>query len=151
MQCRSIYIDVYLYIFIMANKIKTIINKIPAPKTEGIKLLKVENIFVPHPYCITPRHLTGRSIYLNEDTIRDAEKNNNAVCDICGKLVKAGKQKEIMLFDEHQKALTLFIEVPDNKDLNSVPGLNEYLLKIKPDLLKLKIDGIAFKKKEIKK
>ena len=134
----------------MANT-KNIIKKIPAPATQDIKLLKVENIFVPHPYCITPKHLTGKSIYLNADTIRDAEKNNNAVCDICRKLVKSGKQNQIMRFDEHQKALTLFIEVPDNKDLNSIPGLNEYLSKIKPDLLKLKIEGIAFKKRENKK
>lgn len=133
-------------------KTKNIISKIPAPQTPNIKLLKVEDIFVPHPYCITPKHLTGKSMYLNEDTIRDAEKNNNAVCDICKKLVKAGKQKNIMCFDEHQKALTLFIEVPDNKDLNLISGLNEYLLKIKPALLKLGVDGIAFKKtKEVLK
>jgi len=132
----------------MAEKIKSIIHKIPAPKIPHIKLLKVENIFVPHPYCITPRHLTGKSIYLNEKTIRDAEKNNNAVCDICRKLVKTGRQKEIMSFDEHQKALTLFIEVPDNRDLNKIAGLHEYLLKIRPVLLKLGVDGIAFKNKE---
>ena len=136
----------------MADKIKSIINKIPAPQIPHVKLLKVENIFVPHPYCITPRHLTGKSMYLNEETIRDAEKNNNAVCDICKKLVNAGRQKKIMFFDEHQRALTLFIEVPDNEDLNAVPGLNEYLLKIKPVLLKFGVDGIAFEKtKEVLK
>jgi hypothetical protein len=130
----------------MTHKIKNIMSKIPQPQVKHIKLLKVESVFVPHPYCITPRHLTGKSIYLNEETIRDAEKNNNAVCDICRKLVKAGRQKNIMSFDEHQKALTLFIEVPDNEDLNSVPDLHEYLLKIKPVLIKYGIDGIAFKK-----
>ena len=128
----------------MTAKIKKLIEKIPKPKAGHIKLLKIEEIFVPHPYCITPRHLTGESMYLDDQSIRDAEKNNNAACDICRKLVKQGRQEHIFLFDEHQQSLTLFIEVPKG-ELNSITGLNEYLFKIKPVLLKLGIDGIAFK------
>jgi hypothetical protein len=121
----------------------TLIEKIPAPRGEHIKLQKVEKISVPHPYCITPRHLTGKSMYLNHETIRDAEKNHRAVCDICKKLVKMGKQNRVFSVDEHREELTLFLEVPEG-DLNAIPGLREYLLKIKPILLDLGISGVAF-------
>ena len=146
---RKVYIPVYLYIYTMTDK-RNIISKIPKPKIQRIKLLSVDHIFIPHLYCITPRHLTGKSMYLNEETIRDAEKNNSAVCDICRRLVREGRQKNILPFDEHKKTLTLFVQVPDKQDLNSIPGLNEYLLKIKPVLLKLGIDGVAFKKEGAK-
>lgn len=121
-----------------------LIEQIPKPKGENIKVLEVKEIVVPHMYCITPRHLTGASMYLTEDTIRDAEKNHGAVCDTCRHLVKLGRQQKVLSFDEHRKELTLFLEVPKG-DLNSVLGLKEYLLKIKPMLLELKISGVAFK------
>ncbi len=132
----------------MTDKIKNIISKIPKPKIPHVKLLSVEDIFIPHLYCITPKHLAGKSMYLNEESIRDAEKNNNAVCAVCRRLVREGKQKNILPFDQHKKTLTLFIQVPDNEDLNSISGLKEYLLKIKPVLIKFGIDGIAFRKPE---
>jgi hypothetical protein len=121
----------------------TLIEKIPAPRGEHIKLQKVEKIHVPHLYCITPKHLTGKSMYLNHETIRDAEKNNGAVCDICRKLVKMGRQERVLTVDEHREELTIFLEVPAG-DLEAIPGLKEYLLKIKPILLELGIGGVAF-------
>jgi hypothetical protein len=125
------------------KKMETLIEKIPAPRGDHIKLLKVEIIHVPHLYCITPRHLTGKSMYLNHETIRDAEKNNGAVCDICKQLVKMGRQERIYSVDEHSEELTLFLEVPAG-DLDAIMGLKEYLLKIKPILLDLGIGGVAF-------
>lgn len=121
-----------------------LIEKIPKPKVGHIKLLSVDKVMVPHPYCITPKHLTGESMYLNKETIRDAEKKYGAVCDICRHLVKQGKQNVILNFDEHQDSLTLFIEVPKG-DLDEVKGLKKYLLEIKPVLRDLGIDGVAFK------
>ena len=121
-----------------------LIKQIPKPKVEHIKVLEVKKILLPHPYCITPKHLTGKSMYLNKDTIRDAEKNNGAVCDICRQLVKQGKQEKVFSIDEHKEQLTLFLEVPKG-NLNSILGLKEYLLEIKQTLVKLKIDGVAFK------
>jgi hypothetical protein len=121
-----------------------LIDKIPKPKVGHIKLLSVDKIMVPHPYCITPKHLTGESMYLTKEIIRDAEKKYGAVCDICRHLVKQGKQKVVLNFDEHQDGLTLFIEVPKG-DLNEVEGLKKYLLEIKPVLRDLGIEGVAFK------
>jgi hypothetical protein len=121
-----------------------LIEKIPKPKVGHIKLLSVDKVMVPHPYCITPKHLTGESMYLTKETIREAEKKHGAVCDICRHLVKQGKQNVILNFDEHQDSLTLFIEVPKG-DLNEVKGLKKYLLEIKPVLRDLGIEGVAFK------
>jgi hypothetical protein len=121
----------------------TLIEKIPAPRGEHIKLQKVEKIHIPHLYCITPKHLTCKSMYLTHDTIRDAEKNHGAECDICKKLVKLGRQARVLSVDEHTEELTLFLEVPEG-DLNAIPGLKEYLLKIKPILIELGIGGVAF-------
>jgi len=123
---------------------KQLIKHIPKPEGEHIKVLEVKEITVPHLYCITPKHLTGKSIYLDSKAIRDAEKNHGAVCDTCRDWVKHGRQAEILPYDEHRNELTLFLEVPKG-DLNAVLGLKEYLQKIKPVLQELKIDGVAFK------
>lgn len=121
-----------------------LIDKIPKPEKKHIKLLKVEKVIIPHPYCITPRHLTGKSMYLNSETIRDAENTNKAVCDICKNLVRNRKQDKILSFDEHTEEKALFLEVPKG-DLNKIKGLGKYLTKIKPVLTQLKISGVAFK------
>ncbi len=121
-----------------------LIDQIPKPEKQHIKVLEVKKVMIPHPYCITPRHLTGKSMYLDKNAIKEAEKNNNAVCDICRKLVRDGRQQEVLSFGEHEEQLTLFLEVPKG-NLNNIEGLHEYLMKIKPVLVKLKIAGIAFK------
>jgi hypothetical protein len=125
-------------------KMDDVMDKIPKPEVGHIKIIEIDKIMVPHPYCITPRHLTDESMYITRDTIRDAEKKHGAVCDHCRYLVKQGKQPRILTVDEHQDSFTLFLEVPKG-DLNSIEGLKEYLLKIKPILADLKIDGIGFK------
>jgi len=121
-----------------------LIDQIPKPEKQHIKVLEVKKVMIPHPYCITPRHLTGKSMYLDKNAIKEAEKNNNAVCDICRKLVRDGRQQEVLSFGEYEEQLTLFLEVPKG-NLNNIEGLHEYLMKIKPVLVKLKIAGIAFK------
>ena len=128
----------------------TLIDKIPKPKETHIQLLEVKKIAVPHPYCITPKHLTGTSMVLDQHAIRDAEKTNKAVCDICRQLVKKGRQNQVLSYDEHTEALTLFLEVPKD-NLNNIKGLHQYLLRIKPVLMKLNIKGIAFKPVDAKR
>jgi len=120
-----------------------VVDMIPKPDSPNIRIEKVEDIIVPHPYCITPKHLLPGRMYLDESTIKEAEQQG-AQCDICRVRVKKGLQSSVLSVDEHRKQKTLFLEVPKG-DLNSIPGLHEYLLKIKPKLMELKIDGIAFK------
>jgi len=104
------------------------------------KFRMVDTIGVPHPYCITPKHLSGNRIVLDADAIRDAERNHGAKCCIChGKLS----------YDQHETAL--LIEVKDDRDIKEVgsetgPGsLHEYLLRIKEAAVKDGYARFAFK------
>lgn len=125
-----------------------LVLKIPKPKVEHIKVLEVKKIVIPHPYCITPKHLLPDEMYLTKETLKRAEEENNAVCDICRKEYKDGKRDKILSVDEHKEQNVLFLEVPKTENLNDVEGLNEYLKEIKPILEELKIDGIGFKQIE---
>ena len=136
----------------MTKQDKKIFNQLPRPdKALPFRLRKVENIYLPHPYCITPKHLEyADSIYLNETTIARAEARG-AKCDICRRLFRAGKQNEILPLSKHEKQKTLFIEVVNNQDLNKVRGLHKYLLRIKPLAETLGIQGFAFPAKNSKR
>ena len=120
-------------------KLEQELNEIP--KDKRFPLVKIEEIWIPHPYCITPKHLQfSEGMYLDiegaERKSKEAYPNDSkkwAVCDECKKTKS-----------EHKKMKTLFIEVESNSDLNAVEGLHEYLLKIKPVCEKLGIDGFAF-------
>lgn len=111
----------------------------PVPDGSPFRLEKVERVGMPHPYCITPKHVAHASDHfggmLTADAIRDAEKHG-ARCDICR------VRRLTLSFDEHENPLTLFISVPQNKDLNAVPGLHAYLLQVKNAGLGL--EGFAF-------
>lgn len=116
----------------------------PPPPGVSFKLLKLEERVLPHPYCITPKHLQyADSMYLDGAAIERAE-GKGAVCDICRKEVRAQRQPAILTYGQHEKVLMLFIGVSANqqKDLNSVKGLHSYLLKLKK--ANLGIGGFAF-------
>jgi hypothetical protein len=119
-----------------------VFNAIPQP-AEGspFTLTKVERIAMPHPYCITSKHVEVAadrfSGMLRAEAIRAAEKSG-AKCDICR------VNRLNLSYDEHESNLTLFIEVPLGKDLNAVPGLHAYLLSIKEQAIALGIQGFAF-------
>lgn len=130
------------------NKKKKLIDQIPIPEVEHIKIHDIDTVGRPHPYCITSRHLQTRRIYLDADAIRDAEKNHNAQCSICRNLVRERKQDRVLSYDEHTTETVLFLKVPNVSNPNCIPGLNAYLKKVKPVLEKLKIDGVAFIPKE---
>lgn len=129
----------------MKDKMQQLLEQIPALDAElSFTLLKVENVVMPHPYCITPKHLEyADSMFLNETSIARAEQRG-AVCDICRKLVRNGDQPEILSHSAHESHTTLFIQADDNSDLNAVEGLHEYLLSIKPKAESLGIQGFAF-------
>jgi hypothetical protein len=102
-----------------------------------------DSIGVPHPYCITPKHLKGDSMYLNADTIKQAEKNFNAVCDICRKINRK-EGKPILSFEEHKQALLIGCK----KEINKNQELHDYLLKIKDLATEKGFIGFAFMKVE---
>jgi hypothetical protein len=94
-------------------------------------------------------------MYMNGDTIREAEKTNGAVCDICRKLVNQGKMPKELPYDEHKQALLvgclLDIESKDKENKDNVVARKElfhYMKKNKKKAEKNKMVGFAFVKRE---
>ena len=117
----------------------TTLEQVPVPPEGSVfSLAKVEKVSIPHPYCITARHMEIASDQfcgmLGEAAIEAAEKQG-AHC---------GMQRCNLRYDQHKTSETLFIRVPQNKDLNAVPGLHAYLLLIKDKATELGIEGFAF-------
>lgn len=119
------------------------LNQIPSPDVSlSFSLNKLETVGMPHPYCITPRHVAVASDRfggrLGEEAIKYAEKNG-VYCDICKK-----NKGEILPYEKHEQLLTLFLNCPKafKNNLNNIPGLYAYLLMIKEK--NLGIDGFAF-------
>lgn len=111
------------------------------PDSEGGNFRIIDTIPVPHPYCITPKHLDyNDGVYLTKDTVREAE-GKGAKCDICRKLVKEGKQDHVLTIDEHKQALLVSCKV----DIQPVPDeLRAWLLSIKAEAEANGYAGFAF-------
>ena len=81
-----------------------------------------DTVGVPHPYCITPKHLAlCESGILDEHSIKRAEEKG-ARCDIC---------KGKLSFEEHKQALVVAVYDEHEVGLNEIEGLGEYLESIK--------------------
>lgn len=105
----------------------------------------VDSISVPHPYCITPKHVEVASRdfggMLGEDAILAAERKGVR----CGTKTHEGNCK--LAYYEHEQALLIGCnkELKDEKgEVN--PELHRYLLSIKEECEKNGYVGFAFKK-----
>ena len=129
------------------------IKDLPQPKSKDFKLHEITTInHKPHPYCITPKHLLPDEMYLNEQTITEAEKQGAT----CGMYYNPQNPKEYanhlkngfvrcdLPYNEHTSDKVLFIKALVNKEIKDLTGLQKYLLSIQPILEKNKIDGVAF-------
>ena len=117
------------------------------PKSEQGNFEIMDTIGVPHPYCITPKHLECcDSMYLDAETIKHAE-SKGAKCDICKKLVRRGEQSAVLSYSEHEQALLLLChtEVSDNEG-KTVPELHHWLLSVKEEATANGYAGFAFKR-----
>jgi len=104
----------------------------------------VDTIGVPHPYCITPKHLQySDSHILDKHSIEHAE-SKGAVCDICKKIHNKDYSKPILSFAEHKQAL-LVACYADPKDNDS--EIKEFLMSLKPICEAEHYAGFAFLKK----
>ncbi len=96
----------------------------------------IDTIGVPHPYCLTPKHIAYASAYnggvLTTNAIRESEEHG-ARCDICkGKLP----------YDKHEQALV----VSCKKEIKLANDeLWEYLLSLKEQVEKDGFAGFVFK------
>lgn len=110
------------------------------PRTEHFSI--VDTIGVPHPYCITPKHVGYAADQfggmLGTAAIEAAEAAGVA-CDIC-KRRKRKTGEAILSLAEHEQALLVNCKIEDN-DL-----LKAYLLECKPLAEADKFAGFAFKK-----
>ena len=95
------------------------------PSTEKFKV--VDTISVPHPYCITPKHVIyaadKNNGLLDVPAIERAEKEG-AVCDTCKR-----SGEGILPYAEHKQALV--VQVTDERALKDIPELHTYLVEIK--------------------
>ena len=115
------------------------IKDLPQPPDGSVfKIERIEQLSLPHPYCITPRHVAYAADkcggILGKEAMEGAEADG-ATCGIC-----KGKHK----FKEHEVVNSLIITVPQNDDLNAIVGLHTYLFANKQAFVDKGIDGFAF-------
>jgi len=112
-------------------------------KSEQNNFYAVDSIGVPHPYCITPKHLEYcESMYLNAESIARAE-SKGAKCDICRKLNRK-YGNPILSYAEHKQALLIECKTEIQTETKNNPELKAYLLKIKELTEKHGFEGWAF-------
>ncbi len=107
----------------------------PPKEGAGFTLERVSLVCSPHPYCITPRHVAFAADHCSGRLTGAAIKDSKARCGIQGCNLD---------YSEHEALLTAVIRVPQNDDLNDVPGLHAYLLSVKKEAEGLGFDGFAF-------
>lgn len=105
------------------------------PKTEMFRI--IDTIGVPHPYCLTPRHLEKANgdtfAVLDAYSMKDAEKRG-ARCGVRGCNLS---------YDEHKQAL--LVEAKHDGELTDIKTeVQEYLLSIKELAEKENYVGFAF-------
>jgi predicted GTPase len=113
-------------------------------KSKGGNFEVVDTIGVPHPYCITPKHLEySDSHILDKNSIEHAE-NKGAVCDICKKIHNKDYSKPILSFAEHKQALLVACYADPDKNQSEI---KEFLTGIKDQCESDNYAGFAFVKK----
>jgi hypothetical protein len=126
------------------------LKKIPKPESKDFKLESINSVnHKPHPYCITPKHLLPDTTYLNEATIKEAERQGAH----CGMFTRGnqyrngyedGFQPCHIPYDQHTTDKVLFIKALVDKPVDKLDGLQDYLKSIVDVMKELKIDGVAF-------
>lgn len=115
-------------------------------KSEEGNFQVVDTIGVPHPYCITPKHVAVASDkfggMLGKEAIIRAEEDG-AKCDICRGLNKKNGT-QVLAYNEHKQAL--LVSCKKEIGMNNVPNeeLHKYLLSIKDMAEKDGYEGFAF-------
>ena len=107
----------------------------------------IDTIPVPHPYCITPRHVAVASDQysgiLGDAAIEGAEKQG-AKCDICRERNKRHGDP-VLSFKDHKTALLVGCKAElKGNDGKVNEELHEWLLSIKDEATRHDYAGFAF-------
>jgi hypothetical protein len=123
-----------------------IFNQIPLPPDGAVfSLIKVEKISIPHPFVIMPGHVAFAAKHCGGMLSADAIYRSGVKCGWGTANRRGGYNERCQLsVHDHKSQLTLFIRVPQNRDLNAVEGLHPYLLSIKDKATSLGVEGFAF-------
>ena len=100
----------------------------------------IDTIGVPHPYCITPRHIAHAERFggsLSKECIESAEKSG-AKCGVAGCRLAIGEHEQALLVGcEPEKELSA-LNQQEKEELQS------YLLKCRPMCIEDGFVGFAF-------
>lgn len=113
---------------------------IQAPADACFRTDGIQDIGIPHPYCITEKHVCeasdNHSGILNEAAIEAAERHG----------AKCGVRGCRLPYSQHETQKTLIVVLKDDapRDLNKVPGLVEWLCGIKDEAIAQGVQGFAF-------
>ena len=110
------------------------------------KFESIESVnFKPHPFTIGPKLVAYASDnfsgMLGTPAIESYEEKYGSSCAYRD---KDGKCR--VLYSEHTSERAAFLRVKTDKELKEIKELPKFLFAIKPELIKEKIDGIAFLK-----
>lgn len=101
----------------------------------------IDTVGVPHPYCITPKHLEySEGVYLD---IPGAEAKG-AVCGTCKRIKNKDYNKPILTHEQHEQALLVECLKDPKKDKKE---LHQYLLSIKEKAEADNYAGFSFLRK----
>ena len=110
------------------------------PKSQHGNFEVVDSIGVPHPYCITPKHIAHASDrcggILNETAIREAEQTG----------ARCGCRGCNLPYDQHEQALLVKCHSDFQTDPQAEQELRDYLLAIKETTEQNGYVGFAFTK-----
>jgi hypothetical protein len=139
------------------------------PPLDGVLINKLHTVYEPHPYCITASPLATDRMYLDADTIREAEKNHHAKCGMYhnpldnhqwsnqpprGKATR-GFVRCTLPYDEHTTKYALLVDVTnrvseeDARKGNADEGLRAWLKDLVPVMEKHGLVGLALTHKSI--
>ena len=120
-------------------------------KYDIIDAKKFDNInHKPHPYCLTPKHIDDRYVYINEATIREQEKAaGHGLCgmyvngDKCYNEYKAGYTRCTLTHDEHTYNTVIWIQQIKSCTLDNINEVLNNIINLAKEH-ELKFDGFAF-------
>ena len=127
------------------------LGELAPPIGLSFRLGRPKTICIPHPYCITPKHVHVAAEYftgvLSKEAIIRAEQLG-AVCGTCRENSKRGIDQGVLSYKAHETMNALQVVLPNDhpKNLKEIPGLEQWLLSINAKAESWGVQGFVFPK-----